>query len=300
MSVAVALMLLLAMPQASSPQPASAPLPGPDCQRLLAAPAPGVEQLCRAESEMRATESATVAPVERERRFAAAAAGFDAASAGLREPALQIYAFEALARLFDTQHLNQPPAREQALRSLVPLMPGDSGPLRRVAQQQEEQGLVDAAEDTLLAARQQAPGDVEIYRALSHFYARRAVQISTDPSRLEAAAGPDRPAPDQPDADGYYNLVGKASKPSPLYTPAPQAPPAAAAAGVGGAVVLEVRLDEWGTVSGATILRSVPMLDAAVLAAVRNWRYTPSTIDERAVPVKMTVVVNMPPPPRPR
>jgi TonB family protein len=249
---------------------------------------------------MRATESATVDPLERQRRFAAAAAGFDAASAALRDPGLQIYAFEALARLFDPQHLNDSPGREQALRSLVPLMPGDSSPLRRVAQLQEDQGLVDAAENTLLAARQQSPGDVEIYRALSHFFARRAVQISTDPSRLDPTAGAGRASPDQPDADGYYSLGGHVSKPAPLSTPAPQHSPAAAAAGVGGAVILEVRLNEWGSVSGATVLRSVPMLDDAVLAAVRNWRYTPSMIDERPVPVRMTVVVNMPPAPKSR
>ena len=36
--------------------------------------------------------------------------------------------------------------------------------------------MIDAAENTLLSARQQVPDDVEVYRALSEFYGRRAAQ----------------------------------------------------------------------------------------------------------------------------
>jgi TonB family protein len=185
---------------------------------------------------------------------------------------------------------------EQALRAMVPLLPGNSTPLRRVAQLQEAIGLVDAAENTLLDARQQAPSDVEIYRTLSHFYARRAVQIAAQATSERGASG--APAPGEPDADGYYSLGGNVSAPAPVSTPGPERVRGTPASVAGGAVVLEVRVDEWGAVSGARILQSVPMLDAAVLAAVRQWRYTPSTIQDRAVPVKMTVVVNVPALPR--
>ena len=34
------------------------------------------------------------------------------------------------------------------------------------------------------------------------------------------------------------------------------------------------------------------MLDEAALKAVREWRYDPTMVDGKAVPVKMTVTVN--------
>jgi periplasmic protein TonB len=39
------------------------------------------------------------------------------------------------------------------------------------------------------------------------------------------------------------------------------------------------------------VLRSPPMLDAAALAAVRQWEYTPTLLNGIAVPVIMTVTV---------
>jgi hypothetical protein len=44
-----------------------------------------------------------------------------------------------------------------------------------------------------------------------------------------------------------------------------------------------------GTVKDARVLRSIPMLDAAALDAVRQWRYEPTTVDGKSVPVIMTV-----------
>jgi protein TonB len=45
-------------------------------------------------------------------------------------------------------------------------------------------------------------------------------------------------------------------------------------------------------VSDAKILRSIPMLDDAALAAVREWEFTPTYLNGAAVPVIMTVTVN--------
>ena len=42
----------------------------------------------------------------------------------------------------------------------------------------------------------------------------------------------------------------------------------------------------------ARVLRSIPMLDAVALEAVRRWRYDPTTIDGKPIPVIMTVSVN--------
>ncbi|MBM3782471.1 MAG: TonB family protein [Acidobacteria bacterium] len=39
------------------------------------------------------------------------------------------------------------------------------------------------------------------------------------------------------------------------------------------------------------MLRSVPLLDAAAIEAVRQWRYTPTLLNGVPVPVVMTVTV---------
>jgi periplasmic protein TonB len=54
----------------------------------------------------------------------------------------------------------------------------------------------------------------------------------------------------------------------------------------------EITVNEAGVVSDARILKSNPVLDDAALKAVREWRYDPTIVDGKAVPVKMTVTVN--------
>jgi protein TonB len=68
-------------------------------------------------------------------------------------------------------------------------------------------------------------------------------------------------------------------------------PPIAQQARVQGVVILEAIIDERGAVKTASILRSIPLLDAAALDAVRQWRFTPARLNGEAVPVVMTVTV---------
>jgi TonB family protein len=72
----------------------------------------------------------------------------------------------------------------------------------------------------------------------------------------------------------------------------PTLPPQALTAGTKGAVVLDATIDSNGRVSNARVVRSIPLLDAAAVAAVRQWEFTPTVIDGRAVPVIMTVTAN--------
>jgi TonB family protein len=272
------------------------PLKAPDCQTLMMTNAPGILQLCQGEAALRRAEAAAGDESERRKHLTAAVAEFERAASSLRELDLKIYAVEALARAFGDTHLNEPREVEQALRSLITLMPGSSSPLRRIAALQEAQGLIDAAENTLLSAKQQTPEDVEIYRALSQFYAKRAAQLSANTAEVQPHTAP-RARGSGPDAEGYYKIGGDIPPPAPT-TPrvAPPRPPEAEAAGAGGAVVLEIRVDESGSVADAKILRSIPLLDEAALAAVRQWRYEPTVVDGRPVPVKMTVTVDFGPP----
>jgi protein TonB len=45
-------------------------------------------------------------------------------------------------------------------------------------------------------------------------------------------------------------------------------------------------------VQDVKVLRSIPLLDAAAMEAVRQWQYTPTLLNGVPVPVIMTVTVN--------
>jgi TonB family protein len=72
----------------------------------------------------------------------------------------------------------------------------------------------------------------------------------------------------------------------------PPYPPEALAAGVQGVVIMEATIGADGRVTDVRVLRSIPLLDQAALAAVRQWEYTPTVLNGTPVPVLMTVTVN--------
>jgi TonB family protein len=72
----------------------------------------------------------------------------------------------------------------------------------------------------------------------------------------------------------------------------PVFPPIAQSARVQGVVILEVVIDEDGSIANAKVLRSIPLLDEAALGAVSQWRFTPTELNGRGVGVIMTVTVN--------
>jgi len=72
----------------------------------------------------------------------------------------------------------------------------------------------------------------------------------------------------------------------------PAYPAMAAASRVQGVVIIEAVIGPSGKVLEAKVVRSIPLLDAAALEAVRQWEYTPTLLDGVAVPVIMTVTVN--------
>ena len=62
-------------------------------------------------------------------------------------------------------------------------------------------------------------------------------------------------------------------------------------AGVFGTVILEITIDAAGAVRDARVLRSIPLLDAAALDAVRQWRYEPTILNDKPVSVVVTVPI---------
>jgi TonB family protein len=72
----------------------------------------------------------------------------------------------------------------------------------------------------------------------------------------------------------------------------PVYPKAALQARIQGVVTVEATIGPDGKVSGARVIQSIPLLDEAALAAVRQWEYTPTIIGGVAKPVIMVVKVN--------
>lgn len=90
---------------------------------------------------------------------------------------------------------------------------------------------------------------------------------------------------------GAVKVGGRVRPPKKIADVRPEIPEDAARADVRGIVIIEVTIDVDGTVKDARVLRSIPMLDEAALSAVRQWRFEPTTIDGKSVPVIMTVTV---------
>jgi len=72
----------------------------------------------------------------------------------------------------------------------------------------------------------------------------------------------------------------------------PAYPLMARTARVQGTVILEAVINDRGTIERVRVLRSVPLLDAAAIAAVQNWRYTPTLLNGVPVSVLMTITIN--------
>jgi TonB family protein len=95
-----------------------------------------------------------------------------------------------------------------------------------------------------------------------------------------------------PDSTGAYRVGGPIRPPRKIADVPPIYSQEAQNAKAEGVIVLEARIDEKGNVSDTRLLRSIPMLDEAAIAAVRKWRYEPTLVNGNPVPVLLTVTVN--------
>jgi protein TonB len=116
--------------------------------------------------------------------------------------------------------------------------------------------------------------------------------------RADTTIGPastvaERPVP--PPADVGVRVGGSIPAPRKLKDVPPVYPAIARAAGVEGVVILEITIGPDGTVVDAKVLRSIALLDSAAVDAVKQWEFTPTVIDGRAVPLIMTVTVDFRP-----
>jgi TonB family protein len=84
---------------------------------------------------------------------------------------------------------------------------------------------------------------------------------------------------------------GRIMEPRKIKDVAPVYPAMAQAAGVAGVVVIEATIGADGKVTGAKVVRSVPLLDQAALDAVRQWEYIPTLLNGVPVPIVVTVTI---------
>lgn len=92
--------------------------------------------------------------------------------------------------------------------------------------------------------------------------------------------------------DGALRVGGNVRTPVKIRDVRPIYPPLAQAGQVSGMVIAEVRIGTDGLVEDARILKSIPLLDQAALDAITQWRFRPTLMNGRPVPVIMTVTVN--------
>jgi protein TonB len=84
---------------------------------------------------------------------------------------------------------------------------------------------------------------------------------------------------------------GEVQPPALLHRVQPIYPDIAVRARVEGIVILEAVVDQEGHVEDVRVLRSVKLLEAAALEAVRQWRYSPLLLNGKAERFVLTVTV---------
>lgn len=95
-----------------------------------------------------------------------------------------------------------------------------------------------------------------------------------------------------PPATAPVRVGGNIRTPRRIVDATPVMPEMARQAGITGVVILEIIIGADGAVRGVRVLRSIPLLDQAAIAAARQWRYEPTLLNGTPVPVIMTATVN--------
>ena len=142
--------------------------------------------------------------------------------------------------------------------------------------------LVQAAIDSAKSWVYETPADGPISFSVGFRFSPDMEAAATEPASPGGA----------PRRDNAVRVSGKTTPPAKIHDVRPAYPRLAQSARVQGVVIIEGRIEQDGTVSHAQVLRSIPLLDQAALDAVLQWRFTPTLVDGKPVPVIMTVTVN--------
>jgi protein TonB len=97
--------------------------------------------------------------------------------------------------------------------------------------------------------------------------------------------------PPVPTRSSPVRVGGEIQAPALLTRVNPKYSTALQMARVEGLVILEATVDSQGIVESVKVLRSAGMLDEPAVEAVRQWRYSPLTLNGRPTPFILTVTV---------
>ncbi len=97
------------------------------------------------------------------------------------------------------------------------------------------------------------------------------------------------PPPPPPEEEEVFEFFAVSEKPVIIRKEKPVYPDLARKAGIEGTVVVTVTIGKTGKVEDARILKSIPMLDAAALAAARKCTFKPAKQRDKFVRVKMNI-----------
>jgi TonB family protein len=97
-----------------------------------------------------------------------------------------------------------------------------------------------------------------------------------DAGSLDEVWSPDRTSPPRPDTLPAFGGSAIEELPEAVTKVPPTYPPAAREARVDGLVLLSVLVGEDGSVKEVRVRKSIPLLDEAAQACVRQWRFKPA------------------------
>lgn len=117
------------------------------------------------------------------------------------------------------------------------------------------------------------------------------VDYGADAGLLSAIAGDSFFAPVGAPVEPVVRAAGDVKPPRLVKRIEPDYPALAREARIEGIVILEATTDVYGRVVNVRVLRPVPWLDEAAVAAVRQWVYEPLMLNGRPRPVTFTVTV---------
>jgi TonB family protein len=95
----------------------------------------------------------------------------------------------------------------------------------------------------------------------------------------------------RPEGDGPVRVGGNVKEPRLLSRVMPEYPLVAKEAGIQGDVVIKTTIDAKGNVVNVQIVSGPQMLRGPALAALRRWKYEPSTLNGQPIAVQMLVTI---------
>jgi protein TonB len=142
------------------------------------------------------------------------------------------------------------------------------------------------------AAPVEAPSEIKPETGLENFERNVGIEGGVGTIAGDIVTGvPEPPPPPPPPPAAPVRVGGNIKPPAKVKHVNPVYPPIAQSARVQGVVIIEATIGPDGAVKDARVLRSIPLLDASALEAVRQWQFTPTLLNGVPVPVIMTVTV---------